>query len=746
MSPAGDRESDRGRATLLLFLAAAALAIVRSGPPSPRGADAPEGEFSAARALATLGRVLGEDGPRPVGSEAHARVRERLLEELRQVGLEPRVEDAAAGSSASIAVVRNVVARIPGREPAKSVLLSVHYDSVPAGPGAGDDGSGIATLLEVARALRAGSPLRRPIDLLFTDAEECGLVGAHAYARPSLAQDVEVVVNADARGTSGPTFLFETSPGNADLVGLYGRSVARPCATSAAYEVYKRMPNDTDLTVFKRIGLPGMNFAFIGGLSRYHTSRDDLEHLDPGSVQHEGDQVLALTRALAEEEYRAAAPGDLVYADVLGLFLLRWPEAWSLPLSIGILLALLALAVADARRKVATPGAIARGLALAPATIAAAAAAVVAIVRAVVLLRGDPAPWTAHPIFLAIAIVAGGFLLAELVRRIRWLEDADSSGLWILLALAGVAVAALVPGASYLCIAPCGAALLARLVPWARLRHAVPAVVLVLLWIPLLLGLVQALELQSPIAVALPLGVLIAAAGRTGFLLLLSAAAAVATVVALLVPAHSKDSPAWLNFVHVEVAGEPGAQLVAQAYGRRLPAPVRLAADFGASEERILPGVGWLPRGRAAPTSRSGAKPPELEVLSTRDEPEGRILELSIKSARGAPGLAVELRGLARKGAGDCGVLAVSLGGRKVRGEVWRCSDRPETHRVFFGVPSEGIRLQVRAPLESPAEILVLDTVYGLPPEDAAVASARPETHVPRGHGDQWVVARRFEL
>ncbi len=107
------------------------------------------------------------------------------------------------------------------------------------------------------------------------------------------------MVNLEARGTGGESIMFETSDENAWLVDAYAHAVRRPAALSVTYEAYKRLPNDTDLTVFKRAGLAGMNFAFIDEVSHYHTPLDDLAHLDLGSLQHQGENALAVARTLA---------------------------------------------------------------------------------------------------------------------------------------------------------------------------------------------------------------------------------------------------------------------------------------------------------------------------------------------------------------------------------------------------------------------------------------------------------------
>src|SRR5690606_27421144 len=158
----------------------------------------------------------------------------------------------------------------PGRDAAlPAVLLTAHYDSVAAGPGASDDGLGVAALLEAGRALAEGPRPRRSIVAVFTDAEESGLLGASAFVRDHpLARTVGTTVNVDARGSRGPSQMFETSTGNDGLVALVAGAVSRPVTTSLFYEVYRRMPNDTDFTLTKTVAA-GVNFANTAGIEHY---------------------------------------------------------------------------------------------------------------------------------------------------------------------------------------------------------------------------------------------------------------------------------------------------------------------------------------------------------------------------------------------------------------------------------------------------------------------------------------------
>ena len=181
MAPVNGRAFSAGLLLLAALLAATWLGLQ---PPSPLPSSAPAGSFSAGRALPQLRRVLdaaGEGVPHPVGSEASARVRDRVVAEFRAIGVSPRVaESLTCNRYLTCTPVANVVALLPGRGRGPAVLLSAHLDSVPAGPGAADDGSGVAIVLEIARALRA-EPATSDVILLVDDAEESGLGGAEAF-------------------------------------------------------------------------------------------------------------------------------------------------------------------------------------------------------------------------------------------------------------------------------------------------------------------------------------------------------------------------------------------------------------------------------------------------------------------------------------------------------------------------------------------------------------------------------------
>jgi hypothetical protein len=333
-------------AVILAVILAASVMGLRA--PAPVPASAPASEFSAIRALAAMHRVLKDDTPHPTGSEANEAVRGRILEELRQLGYHPQVQTAfECGALIHCAMVYNVVARLDGTQAdpdaSDAVLLAAHYDSVPAGPGDSDDGSGVAAVLEIARALKARPPPRHSIVLLIDDGEEAGLLGARAFVDfHPWAKNVRAAVNLDARGTSGPSLMFETGSANNWAVGVFARSASRPATTSIAYTLYKQLPEDTDFTIFKAAGIQGLNFAFISNESHYHTPLDNSANISLSSLQHHGDNALPSIVALANSDLANPPQREAVFFDLFGRVLVHWPASRSLPVAFIVTILLLA--------------------------------------------------------------------------------------------------------------------------------------------------------------------------------------------------------------------------------------------------------------------------------------------------------------------------------------------------------------------------------------------------------------------
>ena len=354
----------RGPATLVLLLAVSWVASSRTGLPRPVPANAPDTAFSSSRAMSTLIEIATD--AHPPGSPEHARVREFLLERLRSLGLEPEVQTTTVliqrPTTARAATVRNVVVRIPGTDPTGAVLMTAHYDGREISVAAADDGSGVVSILEAVRAIRAGERLRNDLIILITDAEEIGLLGARAFVdEHPWMEDVSLVLSFEMRGSAGPSLMFETNDQNGWVVRALDAFDAYPSANSLAFEVYQRMPNDTDFTPFKEVGKQGLNFAAIGNAHVYHQEYDKPESMSESTLQHHGIHALAAARYFGQADLGSVDAPNLVYFSLPLLGLVVYEQELVIPIS-GALVLLLIATFFVARRAGARPSRLGLGL------------------------------------------------------------------------------------------------------------------------------------------------------------------------------------------------------------------------------------------------------------------------------------------------------------------------------------------------------------------------------------------------
>lgn len=745
-------------AALVLLALVMVLADVRTRPPAPRPADVPAGEFSAVRAQEVLKTLLGDGAPRPTGSAANARARERIVAHLRWLGYTPEVRQSfVCNQFGTCGQVSNVVARLEGKEPGKAVLLLAHYDSVPAGPGAGDDLAGVAAILEVARILKAGPPPRNPVIFLLDDAEELGLLGAEAFAQSPAAAEVGVIVNLEGRGTAGPSLMFETSGEDGWMIPRFTSRASRPITSSLFVTIYDNMPNDTDLTVFKRKGVPGLNFAFIGNPLHYHSPLDTFENVSPGSLQHHGDNALAAVRGLAEADLASPPRGRAVFFDVLGWFVVIWPAGWSLGLAALALVLVIAAAVLGLRRGSFTGGELALGLLLLPGAVVFAGALAFGIQT--LLQAAFPSPWIANPLpatvtfwLIPLAVTLG--LAAWFARRTG--AAALWAGTWLWWAVLGVLLAALAPGTSYLFLVPALAAGIAGVVSlasspgvraWAAL---LPLLVAALLWLPFLQFLYLGLGLMGLLVTALLLALfdtalapLAAAAGaglRKWIPILAGALAAIFAVVAMVTPPFSPQAPQYLGLQFHQQADTGEARWLLRA-APPIPQALRQAAPF---DPQPSPAYPWSPAFSRAFAAKAPVLPtsgPELAVLADSAAGGKRTLRLRLTSPRGARVGIVLVPIEAKLESLRIGGQAIEIGppppGAPSTG--WR----PFT---LIGLPSEGVELDVVLGEAKPFDWYVADRSDGLPPSGRALTAARPAATASTNDGDNTMVSRKVRI
>ncbi|WP_027345456.1 M20/M25/M40 family metallo-hydrolase [Hamadaea tsunoensis] len=708
----------------LIFLAALTLASLWAvRPPSPLGPDAPAGEFSGARAYAHVAKI-GQN-VHVAGSGAADDVRAYIVRTLQDDGLDPRIQDAvgaddALGDGYTMARVRNVVAVLPGTNPTGRIFMMAHYDSVQVSYGANDDGAGVATLLETVRALKTGPAPKNDIVFVFTEAEEACLCGAEAFVHSDpLAADGGVVLNFEARGSSGPAIMFETTRENAGVVGVYGDSVPYPVATSFAVEVYRILPNDTDFSPFRDAGrFTGLNTAYIDGSAVYHSPEDRPEYMDQASLQHHGSNAFALARAFGGADLKTLSQpsaSDATYFPVLR-YLVRYPGWLVWPLAILALLAVLALAWLGRRRGKFGFGRLsaAFGLALVPILLAPVLAQVLWAILVAVRPGYRPMldPWRPDWFRLAVvALVATTVLVWYALLRKRFGSWALAVGGLAWLAVLGIVLAAFAPGGSYLTALPALAGGVAGIV----------ALVVRTGWVKLLaltLGAAVAVVILAPTVLLFFPALGLATGAAPAFF-----AALLGLTLILLIPRR-----AWWPAIGAALAFVVflGVGLAVDSFDVRHPAPEQLmyALDTDTGQAQWVSGDdrpgSWakqLAGGRAdlkdefpllrddmaaGPAQAANLPAPALTVTSDSTAGGQRTVTLNLKPQRSVRLAYLQVR--------DAHVISATVDGRPVPADALA----GEFGVLFHNVPTDGLVVSLVLDKPGPTTFKVLDGSDGL--------------------------------
>ncbi|MFI1386146.1 M20/M25/M40 family metallo-hydrolase [Embleya sp. NPDC020886] len=730
---------------LLLLTAVAALLPLRTSGPRPTSA--PVGGFSADRAVARLDTIAKV--PHPTGSSAQSDVRNYLVGELRKLGLNPEVQARVAPSHADdapavVGSVSNIHATIPGRKPTGRVVLVAHYDSVPIAPGASDDGANVAAILEIARALKTGPQFRNDLEILFTDGEEQGLLGARAFVDAEAGTDRAadpsrtVVVNMEGRGPSGPVVMFQMA--GTGLVPAVRASGAFTTSFSAA--IYDRLPNDTDLTAFKKAGMRGLNFAFMEGSGHYHTAHDDIARLDRASVQDMGEAALAAVRQLGGTDLSQAGP-DATYFSLFDT-IVSYPAWLVLPLALATLPGVPVLLWLGRRRGLSPTG-VGRAAATFPLTLIGAAVLGSAGWWVLSLARPDFALGEGSVYHLGRYAWGGALLLLVLiVAWYRWTRRKASpldvvTGVLGWFALLAVLCAVLLPQGAYLFTWP---ALIGTVVvgvtlrftgvdsPWRAVTGAFTAVPVVALVLPVVLVLLPALGLAL-IAAPLVLAVLLAALlpslleplpprrAVTVGMLAVAVAAAGTLVVGTALDGYSADEPRPVSLGYVLEADTGKATWVSLGDTSQ-PTVGRLLTGESARYDDRVPSLGDVTLANGA------ARTAPLDTPSIRNtsvvEADGvRTIRVRIQAPADAHTIEVH----ADTGAHeilDATVEGAKLagGGRPGGGWSWSFS--------YAAPPADGIDVVIRVRGTGALPLRVMSTAVGLPNGAEAPALAADES------------------
>lgn len=238
--------------------------------------------------------------------------------------------------------IQNIVVRYQGITD-YALMLNCHFDSVPGSPGASDDIVMCCVMLEILRVLsKTSNKQKHSIIFLFNGSEEEDLQAAHGFiTKHRWAKDVKAYINLESTGSDGREILFRSGPKHDWLIRLYRKSVPRPFGHSVAEELFETgvIPSATDFQIFRDDGMvPGLDFAYVENGWRYHTRCDSVEYISEKSVQHTGENILELTKKIANsDELEKPLEGSYaIYFDYLGLFFVSYSREVGITLNITI--------------------------------------------------------------------------------------------------------------------------------------------------------------------------------------------------------------------------------------------------------------------------------------------------------------------------------------------------------------------------------------------------------------------------
>lgn len=743
-------------ALILTFIAS----YISQQPPQPVSPS--NDQFSAESALERLAEILPEnEKPHPVNSAASSIFRQTIIRHLENLGLEVEVQSTIGCNNQrkalSCAPVKNLITKIPGKDSSQTLLLMAHYDSVPAGPGAADAGHAVAVILELLELLSHQPPAKNDLIVLINEGEEAGLLGAEAFMKEHpLAKKVDVVINMEARGNQGKSLLFETGDNNYPLIKSYQQFAKEPLSNSIAYEIYKLLPNDTDFTVFKRYGITGVNFAFQGRVSHYHTPLDNLENLSPGSVQHQGDNVWAMLVPLLNIDLGSMPEGNAVYTDILSLFMIVWPEYMTIPLTFiaGFLIILICWQLIAS--KVITLNQLVTSLPFAFAVTVISALSCWLILFIAQTVSGQSQPWLSIPIPMRMAIWLFPLATTLFIAN-KYKAKLDYWGLilapvWLLFILSA-ASSLTMPGLSYLPLLPLllFAILISVLFILGQMNNRlfisaaalVSTVFMAMLVFPMLLLLEDAMGFRiAPvfgllsslvIILALPLLLNCSKPILRGLIISVTGISLSGVMICTQQSGFSPTHPQHLNFEYLQQGTSASIQALT-----RYPLPDEIIAESAFSNKQKVTRPWSMAEYPSIDTPFLDLPEPELTVISSNDNENTRQLTLRYSSPRSIDHFILHVNS-------ENKIEQLTLGESK-QDSYFIPSAFDSQYFLCSGENCNGLVFTLDISTQQTFEAGIVDYSYGLPESLDYLQHTRGKNTQPVQKGDVTAVHKNFTI
>jgi hypothetical protein len=598
----------------------------------------------------------------------------------------------------------------------------------------------VATLLEVGSILK-DRPLKRPVILLFNEGEELGLIGARAFLADPLSRSVDSVLNFEARGVTGPVTMFETSRPNGAAIDAFASAVRRPFASSLSTDVYHLLPNDTDVTTYNERGWLALNFAMAGNETRYHSPGDDLAGLDLRSLQHMGNQALAVSTELAWGLPHVR--GQRIFMDVLGRGFVQMPQTGGFLIFVLLILAFASIVW---RRR-------AYGRALAAPMAAILLGSVSGWLSSVAMgaLRAGTY-WRAHPELSFVAIYATVLLGAVAVFRTVGAaasRDQLRAGTWLIFLALGALLASAAPGAIIYFLAPPIVVLIGIATSkWWRPAEALAGMVAILIlyvtWGEML-ALLEVLFSPGPLWVAAPVAAIMMTPtlaeahglfGKASRRPAIGASAAIALLAWIIVgiaPAYSEQREQRFTIEHVTEFPSRKSFWSVLNDGAALPRAYSRLGRWTRGKLPFSDRERWL---TPAP-SDAGVQAPSVQPIEVLQNGGERRIKLRLKANGAERILLIAPANAHLRIAGFEGFVRPIGGSESASGKFTiSCTGRS----------CDGMQFIIDAATSKPIALTIAGSRSGLPPSAAPLLAGRPANARPQYVPDETVAVAHVNL
>lgn len=288
------------RIQIVRTLGIAILLGILLAVPGPNHTDAASDSFDPDRAMAHVIALSEGIGIREAGTPNEGRAAVYVATQFVELGLDTRVQSVPVYHLYS----QNVIAVKPGTDPeAGTIYIGAHYDTVQWGPGANDNASGVAVLLESARVLAAETFSPTLIFIGF-GGEEMSLGGSSYFAGYLPPQDQYIaqgMINLDCVGWGTAQAIGYASESDSPLLQ---KAVENAAALNIAVETERI--SRSDHASFSQVNIPAiMLYSYTPDAPvcgpNYHQATDTAESVDPLAMERVSQLLLSTVRDLADD-------------------------------------------------------------------------------------------------------------------------------------------------------------------------------------------------------------------------------------------------------------------------------------------------------------------------------------------------------------------------------------------------------------------------------------------------------------